>query len=254
MYSTLVYFYDQKMQVLVPENDSDIFKLRWNPVYAKNLKINKGVSNTILFQCLNQDQKPVQIGDTLIFRIIDREDSRILLTKHMTVDTVKIGRAVLTLTSADTRHLPTTYCYYSIEVVHDTDGSTIPTVQSGAILVDDQSGARGTVEILDSVFPAFRESLPLTVPDTQPAEESITTSEVQQTVVGVVTFQIFLENFTGTIQPESTIGVSNQWYLHQEFYYQNRTGPVIINVSGYYDTTRLLITKTSGEITKILYR
>ena len=61
MYSTPVYLYQQKQQVLLPATDGSYFQRRWQPVYAKKLKVNRGVDNVILFEFINQDQKPVNI-------------------------------------------------------------------------------------------------------------------------------------------------------------------------------------------------
>ncbi len=62
MYSTTAYLYQQKQTVLILDSSGAYFKRRWQPVYAKNLKINRGVDNVILFEFINQDQKPVNIS------------------------------------------------------------------------------------------------------------------------------------------------------------------------------------------------
>ena len=55
MYSTPAYLYQQIQQVLLVDVSGAYFNARWNPVYAKSLKLNLGVDNVILFQFLNQD-------------------------------------------------------------------------------------------------------------------------------------------------------------------------------------------------------
>ena len=71
MYSTTVYLYQQIQTVLLIDISGAYFNARWQPVYAKSLKLNLGVDNVILFQFQNQDQKPVNTsGATFTFRII----------------------------------------------------------------------------------------------------------------------------------------------------------------------------------------
>ena len=74
MYSTTAYLYQQKTKVLLIDTGGDYFTMRYDPVYAKKLTINKGVDNVILFEFINQDEKPVNItGSTFTFRVIDQE-------------------------------------------------------------------------------------------------------------------------------------------------------------------------------------
>ena len=63
MYSTTVYLYQQKTRVVMLDSSGQYFTLRYEPVYAKRLTINKGVDNVILFEFINQDEKPVNITD-----------------------------------------------------------------------------------------------------------------------------------------------------------------------------------------------
>ena len=74
MYSTTALIYQQIQRILLIDTAGvgDVFDRRWEPVYAKKLTINKGVDNVILFEFINQDQKPVNItGSTLMFRLIN---------------------------------------------------------------------------------------------------------------------------------------------------------------------------------------
>lgn len=63
MYITTAYLYQQIQPVLLIDISGAFFDARWDPVYAKNLTLNLGVDNVILFQFQNQDQKPVNITD-----------------------------------------------------------------------------------------------------------------------------------------------------------------------------------------------
>jgi hypothetical protein len=68
MYITTAYLYQQIQPVLLIDISGAYFDARWDPVYAKNLTLNLGVDNVILFQFQNQDQRPVNIfGATFTF-------------------------------------------------------------------------------------------------------------------------------------------------------------------------------------------
>jgi hypothetical protein len=96
MYSTTVYLYQQKQQVLLPDTSGAYFQRRWQPVYAKKLKVNLGVDNVILFEFINQDQKPVNIsGSTITFRMISTDGNELLVAKDLNVLSATHGRAKL---------------------------------------------------------------------------------------------------------------------------------------------------------------
>ena len=48
MYSTTVYLYQQLVRVLLVDTSGGYFTARYDPVYAKQLTINKGVDNVLL--------------------------------------------------------------------------------------------------------------------------------------------------------------------------------------------------------------
>ena len=86
MYSTTAYLYQQIQSILMIDISGvgSTFDRRWQPVYAKNLKLNLGVDNVILFQFQNQDQKPVNItGATFTFRIISQDGQNLLYAQEL---------------------------------------------------------------------------------------------------------------------------------------------------------------------------
>ena len=82
MYSTSVYLFTPRQIVVFFSGNS---ARRYQLVYAKNLKLNKGVDNKLQFQFLNQEQKPVDITNLEItFRLISYDGTEILLRKGVT--------------------------------------------------------------------------------------------------------------------------------------------------------------------------
>ena len=159
MYSTTAYIYQQRTRVLLMDTGSgSTFTYRWDPVYAKKLTINKGVDNVILFEFINQDQKPVNItGSTFVFRAINQDGTRILLEEPMVALNAPTGRAKVTLTTEQLLAVQAQPASYSIARTQ-TGGLT------EAVFVDAQAGARAPVDIVNSVLPEFVPSSELTIP------------------------------------------------------------------------------------------
>jgi hypothetical protein len=164
MYSTTAYLYQQIQPVLLIDISGvgATFDRRWQPVYAKSLKLNLGVDNVILFQFQNQDQKPVNItGSTFTFRVISQDGQNLLYAKELVVLNAATGRAKVTIPSSENVYFQPQPASWSLEV---SSG-----VLEQAVLTDDYSGARGDIDIVDSVFPAFVASQVLTIPSPAPA-------------------------------------------------------------------------------------
>jgi hypothetical protein len=85
MYSTQAYVYQQIARVLLMDTGAgETFIYRYDPVYAKRLTINKGVDNVLLFEFINQQEKPVNItGSTFVFRVINTESDALLIQEPM---------------------------------------------------------------------------------------------------------------------------------------------------------------------------
>ena len=64
------YIYDNLVTVQLTTDPT--IKTRMRTVYARTVKLYKGIDNTIKFKILNQDQKPVNLaGMTLTLAILD---------------------------------------------------------------------------------------------------------------------------------------------------------------------------------------
>ena len=149
MYSTQAYVYQQITQVLLIDTGAgETFTYRYNPVYAKRLTINKGVDNVLLFEFINQQEKPVNItGSTFVFRVLNTESDEILIQENMVILNAATGRAKVTLTSEQLLEVLAQPASYSIS---RTSGNL-----TEAVFVDAQAGARADVDITDSIFPEF---------------------------------------------------------------------------------------------------
>jgi hypothetical protein len=263
MYATTAYLYQQIQTVLLVDTSGigPVFDRRWDPVYAKNLKLNLGVDNVILFQFQNQDQKPVNItGSTFTFRIISQNGENLLYARELVSLNNATGRAKVTIPAAETLAFQAQPASWSLEV---SSG-----VLDQAVLTDDNCGARGTIDIVDSVFPAFVASQELTIPSQAPQNNIYYTSVVYTDGRALTTFQIDTNNFTGNLAVE---GATNDGDTNQEWYLipfeDLKTGNTVdslsfadsasrigINVRGYHPYLRLELDINQGNIDLITYR
>lgn len=258
MYSTTAYLYQQIQTVLLVDISGAYFNARWQPVYAKNLKLNLGVDNVILFQFQNQDQKPVNIsGATFTFRIISQNGQDLLFAKELVSLADAQGRAKVTITAEETAYFQAQPASWSIEI---SSG-----VLNQAVLTDDYSGARGVIDIVNSVFPAFVASQELTIPSQAPDSSIYYTSTVTTDGARNVTFQFDSTDFTGSLAVQGAATTDGEWYDVPFLDY--RTGNIVtaidfvnsqarvgINVEGYHPLLRLEFGISNGTIDFITYR
>ena len=262
MYSTTAYLYQQIQTVLLVDITGAYFDRRWNPVYAKSLKLNLGVDNVILFQFQNQDQKPVNItGATFTFRIISQDGENLLYARELVSLSNALGRAKVTVPAADTLNFQPQPASWSLEV---SSG-----VLDQAVFTDDYCGARGDIDIVDSVFPAFVASSDLTIPTGQaPVGNVYYTSTLTTDGARLTTFQIDVDNLTGNLAVQgATDAVSEtvQWYdipfedlktgnTVNQLNYTSSTTRTAINVEGYHPYIRLQFGIDQGAVDIISYR
>jgi hypothetical protein len=263
MYSTTAYLYQQKTRVLMIDTSGAYFTMRYDPVYAKKLTINKGVDNVILFEFINQDQKPVNItGSTMTFRLVNQAGDELLNQTDMVILNAATGRAKVTLLAEDLDKIEAQPAGYSIS---RASGNLYEPV-----FTDAQAGARAPVDIVDSVYPEFVPSTELTIPDVNlSAQDGVsggggsnypdwalqagrpinTYSPLQNTeyyssfiepTASVTTVQMDLVGYTGTIKAQAAENYQSVWYnVTDSTQYLNKTGTIYMNVVGWYPLLRL---------------
>lgn len=245
------------------DTGGDYFTMRYNPVYAKKLTINKGVDNVLLFEFINQDEKPVNItGSTMIFRLVDQAGVELMNETEMVILNAQYGRAKVTLPAGVLDAIRAQPASYSI------------TRRSGnlteAVFVDAQAGARADVDIMDSVYPEFYPSAECTIPTMQLSAQTgapsgspavypdwartpnavintwspIMNTEYYSSFIvptgALTTIQMDLIGYTGTIKTQWAENYQSAWHdVTESIQYLNKTGTIHINVVGYYPILRL---------------
>ena len=238
MYSTTAYLYQQKQQVLLIDTSGAYFDRRWQPVYTKNLKIHRGVDNVILFEFVNQDEKPVNItGSTITFRLISTNGDILLLSKDLEILNATYGRAKVTLLSTELDTVDAQPVGWSLE------RNTVTSALYEPVFTDAYSGGRGKADVVDSVYPGFVPSEIMTVP-TNP-EISLEnpnrnhTSAVYVQGRPLVTFQMTFDNFSGNVKPQGSNTQLGPWYdIGSQRQYINQLERDYWNVEGYHNYVR----------------
>jgi hypothetical protein len=259
-YSTPAFIFTQRQIVVLLSGNSP---RSFMPVYAKTMMIHKGVDNKLQFQFLNQEQKPVDItGKNIICRIINYDGTEVLIRKGLTLELPLTGIAYLELNAAEIENIPAQMCHYSLE---------IPVGEFGyPVFVDPAAGARGQINIVDSVLPSFVPSETVTIPTGQPfpnldSNNSIAnvlpnantyyTSVINTNDNPVLTLQAHLHEFNGEVKIEGTFDSGLQdWYLIRTEEYLETTETVGYTVKGFHPFIRMAFTSNTGIVSNVLAR
>ncbi len=265
MYSTTAYLYQQLVRVLLVDTSGGYFTARYDPVYAKQLTINKGVDNVLLFEFINQDEKPVNIaGSSFVFRVVNQAGDELLITKDMEILSSALGRVKVVLNTEDTINIQAQPASYSIQ---RTAGNYVQ-----AAYVNANSQARADCNIVDSILPQFIPSAECTVPDmygknnyvgTAPSnwpdwannpqpQNSIQMTEFYSSYMptngsSLTTVKFDLVGYTGTVKVQAAQNYESVWYnVSETREYVGETVSDYFNIVGFHPLLRLALNNSIG--------
>ena len=176
-------------------------------MYTKNLIAHRGTDNQILIEFVNQDQKRVDLtGKEFTCRLISHDGTTLLLEKPLEEVQLLQGQTKLVLTEEELDLIAPGRVGFSIE--QTADGALYEPVY-----VDDNAGARGYIDIEDSIMPSFIESEVLTIPT--PTTSTYPSSILNTDATDLHTFQFIMDNFTGTIETRGAADTDSEWYTIQ---------------------------------------
>lgn len=247
MYSTNVYLYVPRQVVVTLSGNSP---RRYETVYAKNLKLHKGVDNKIQFKFINQEQKAVDItGKEITIRVISFDGTQVLIKKALTLTLPLTGLAEFQLLSTELDGIAAQKAMYSIEI--PSGSFDLP------VFVDSSSGARGVMDIEDSILPKHIPSVEISIP-THPAPVSNTvtfnTSVINTGYNPSMTIQAYYTNFSGVVKVQGSTIPDNDWYDISDSTYVEETMTDHYIVEGYHPFIRLQFQYTQGNVTNVLVR
>jgi hypothetical protein len=230
------------------------------PQYAKPLTLHKGVDNQIQFQFLNQEQKPVDItGKEITCRIINYEGNTVLLQKALTLQLPATGICALIVNAADIENIDAQKCYYSLEIpVGEFDYP---------VFVDQNAGARGVMNIVNSILPSFIPSYSVTIPTGQPfpninpnANANSNSQTYYSSVIStndnpILTFQTHYDQYYGNVVIEGSTTVDGDWYsIVVDPNLANVTETKGYTIRGFHPYVRMQFVSNTGAVTNILTR
>ena len=256
-YSTSVFIYTQRQIVVLLSGYS---ARSWVPQYSKPLILHKGVDNSLQFQFLNQQQKPVNITDKEITcRVINYEGNVVLIKKALVLQLPATGIAVLNISPSELLSIDPQKCYYTLEI--PVGAFDYP------VYVDQNGGARGDLNIVNSILPSFLPSEPITIPTGQPFPNNNPSSNAATTAITYFTsswssnaspllsIQAEFIAYYGNVQIQgSTIGVGDWYNIGSQYVYSNVTETKGYNVTGFHPYIQVQFVSNVGAVTNILVR
>jgi hypothetical protein len=238
------------------------------PVYSKPLTLNKGVDNQLQFQFLNQEQKPVDLSSIatanqqISFRALNSDGTEILLRKALTPVLDVNGIFQLNTTPGEIEDISAQQGSYSLE--WPSGNLNLP------VFVDSKAGARGDLNIVDSVLPSFVPSQVVTIPDDQTLpnasananSEAVTfySSVINTTDNPVLSTSIDWANYVGNLTIQGSTLVDSDYYDINSYRYGNAANGAVENgtlgytINGYHPFIRLKFHANVGNIVTILAR
>jgi hypothetical protein len=181
----------------------------------------------------------------------------VLLQKALTLQLPATGIAALFLNPADLAGIDAQKCYYSLEIpVGEFDYP---------VFVDSNAGARGDMNIVNSVLPSFIPSMPISIPtgqvfpNTNPegnSDSDLTyyTSVVDTNDSPILTLQAQYTDYYGNIVIEGSTIVDGDWYPILTDTYSNVSDTKGYVVQGYHPYVRMQFESNNGAVTNILTR
>ena len=181
-------------------------------VYAKTVKIYKGVDNVIQFDIQNADQKRLDLITTplisnIALNVMDASGNKLPNSPYTVtpIGTTLPGIATVKIPSADLVNFNDQYLKYSVTAT-DTNSNNIP------LYTDSRFSAVGTIEIVESATPTTRSSV---VYDRFSGEinfmgnvtdhtSAIPCKFYEAVPTTALNFAVALKNFIGTIYVEAT--------------------------------------------------
>ena len=232
-------------------------------MYHGYAKLAKGVKNTIQFNFLNGDQRPINVSTkTFVFKMFDYSTNKEVISQNLQVldngTTLSLrGKTQLTLTSAQ---LPTSFktgmYTYSLLQVNNTE--LLP------VYIDGASDMHGKIEIVDGVIAKFIPSDELTFLTNQNnvyTAGPISTNRDGKGNNGLHTLQAYMTDFTGTLEIGGSLANEppasfDQFTVLQTESFVDETGTIGLTIPDLNNIKYLMFryTKSTGAIDKVLYR
>jgi hypothetical protein len=272
-----IYLYHNTTDVIL---DLDPTTLGVNQVmYQHDLKIQKGIKNTVRIQFKNSDQKRIPISNTstYVFTMFDTIDQRLLIEKPLRVlddgATLALrGLAELTLSESDTIDLDTTSYQFTVKY-QNPDGYTYQHAYA-----DTYYGVKGILHLLQDAYPklqpsqeivSFNKHLNTTSMKFEHASGGVYAYPEYNNNTALHTMALYMKKFKGTVYIQASLSnvPGGPYSTIQTLTYNGFTGIDYVNFNGVYTHVRAYYVPATapaesgndnpayyGSFDKILYR
>ena len=235
----------------------------YRAVYQRNINVARGIDNTIQFNVLNADQKPVSILNTYTpkFKLYD-ENNRLIVERDGTVIETstpsKVGHFTVTISESDLLNIKSQYLHYTVFLQNDSD-NTKTILHSGTNFEN-----KGTIYVSTEEFPGPLDSYSVTTFTEDNPSSGVFISEIvsaEPTINGnsaLHTVAYYLDQAVGDIVVQGTLdnqpNTNTFWYDIDSLTTTNSDTIKYVNFNGVFNHLRFKHTLSSGTVTKILIR
>ena len=265
-----IYLYPNQFEVILDlDNNNRIIQV----MYQRELKLQKGVKNTIQLQFKNSDQKLLNVSSsTFVAVLYDQTDNRTILQKNVVivddgVTTSLRGLGNLIFTESDLDSCENTYYNFGIKAL-DTDGSYVPAY------ANTYYGMAGTVEVRHDLYPSLVPSqevdanqfqmfpnYDINVQQYEYYTGNLDANPQFKSNAALHTIAIYMTNYSGKVLIEGTLENSpnsfGNYALINTLTYSHFTGIDYVNFNGIFSKIKVgyipVKNPTSGNNTNSLY-
>jgi hypothetical protein len=136
-------------------------------------------------------------------RLISHDGTELLLEKPLELVNITAGQTKLVLTEQELDSIAPGTIGFSVE--QTADG-----ILYEPVFVDDASGGRGNIDVVDSILPSFVDSSTLTIPNI--SLSPYVSSILNTPDTDLITFQLTMAQFSGEVLIEGAADTDNAWY------------------------------------------
>lgn len=247
---TTGYLYKQRHTAVV--TDTGVGNIM-SMFYSPNIKIYRGIDNHVRIEFKNRDQKRVSMTDHSVnIVVIDKENSVAYFERALTEVDARRGVWEALISESDLLNLDSKFYNYALKV-------TEPEGRVQIAYADDNYGANGVLEVVEGVYPTFKESTSETFAGGDTGSAIYLKPYINRNTAQHTAQIYFASAFTGTLEIQGSINPSNSiqdadFTTISTKTYTAQSDNDYINFTGVYSAVRFKRTTTTGSLSRVLYR
>ena len=263
------YLVDNKINVISTDaTEASLFVVEYRPVYSRQLKVYRGIDNTLQFRLFNSDQKPVLLSTNIPWIVIFDEHRNKIIERACTITDDQSSTASLTkgtfqviLTENDLLNVQQQYLSYNIYMRNADNTNTIT-------YSNQNFESAGSIFLDSLAFPGPKKSTSVTnfyVENSYwvAGSDDATKIEAQPGINGndaLHTVAIYSSSYIGTVEIQATLenqitGNNNWSTINTITFTGSESMPVPANFNGIFNYIRFKFSADpTDKISKILIR